>query len=202
MRKPSFVLSIAMLVLATVSYASDDPKHVPSAREKAEMEAMMKAATPGEAHKKLSPMVGTFDVKVKMWNAPSAAPMESTGKTVNTWVLGNRWVAQNFEGNFMGMPFSGIGYTGYDNVRKQYVGTWMDSMSTQVMVGKGTREYAGSKTFSFESSMADPMTGKTMPVKEKVTVTDDDHHVMEMWMPAPNGKMFKMMEITYVRSGS
>ena len=201
MRKTPYALSIAMLALAAVTYAADPPKNAPSAHEKAEMEAMMKAATPGEAHQKLSPMVGTFDVKIKMWSAPSAPPVESTGKSVSTWVLGNRWVAENFEGTFMGMPFSGIGYTGYDNIQKIYVGTWMESMSTQMMVSKGSAD-AGGKTMNFTSSMADPMSGKTMPVKEKVTVTDENHHMMEMWSPGPKGKMFKMMEITYTRSGS
>ena len=201
MRKTPYALSIAMLALAALTYAADPPKKAPSAHEKAEMEAMMKAATPGEAHQKLTPMVGTFDVKVKMWNAPSAPPAESTGKSVNTWVLGNRWVAENFEGTFMGMPFSGIGYTGYDNIQKSYVGTWMDNMSTQIMVSKGSVD-AGGKTMTFNSTMADPMSGKTMPVKEKVTVMDQNHHMMEMWSPGPNGKMFKMMEITYTRSGS
>ena len=165
------------------------------------MEAMMKAGTPGEAHQKLAPMIGTFDVKVTMWNTPTAPPMESTGKSVNTWVLGNRWVAQNFEGNFMGMPFVGIGYTGYDNIQKSYVGTWMDNMSTQMMVSKGSVD-AGGKTMTFKSSMSDPMSGKTMPVTEKIMVTDENHHKMESWMPGPNGKMFKMMEISYSRAGS
>jgi hypothetical protein len=47
--------------------------------------------------------------------------------------------------------------------------------------------------------MDDPVSGKTMPVKEVVTVTDKDHHMLEMWMPDPAGQMFKMMEISYTR---
>lgn len=200
MKKTTLALGIALLTFATSAFSADPPaKKAPSAEEMAQMEAMMKAGTPGEGHARLAPMVGTFDVTVKMWNSPSAPPMESTGKSVNQWVLGNRWVAQNFEGNFMGMPFSGIGYTGYDNIKKAYVGTWMDSMSTQMMVSKGTID-SGGKSLTFDSSMDDPMSGKTMPVKEKVTVIDADHHMMESWGPGPDGKMFKMMEIQYSRS--
>jgi hypothetical protein len=47
--------------------------------------------------------------------------------------------------------------------------------------------------------MNDPMTGKLCKITEKVTVTDNDHHMMEMWGPDPSGKNYKMMEITYVR---
>ena len=185
------------LALCTSALFADDPKKAASDMEKAQMEAWMKASTPGDAHKKLDGMVGTWDVKVKSWMAPGAPPMESTGSAVNAWVLGGRWMEEKFTGTFMGMPFQGIGYTGYDNIKKQYVGTWMENMSTAVMVSTG--KGGSGNTWEFASSMDDPMTGKTMPVTEKVTFTDADHHTMEMWSPGPDGKMFKMMEIAYSR---
>jgi hypothetical protein len=166
--------------------------------EKAMMEAMAKAGTPGEAHKKLDPMVGTFDVKAKMWMDPSKPAEESTGKTESKWVLGNRFVQENFEGTMMGQPFSGMGYWGYDNITKKYTGTWMDSMGTAMMNSTGTMDASG-KVLTYTSMMNDPMTGKLCKITEKVTVTDNDHHMMEMWGPDPSGKNYKMMEITYVR---
>ncbi len=181
----------ATLVLVLVASAASgaDKKKAPAGPpdEKAMMEAMTKAATPGEPHKKLESMVGTWDTKVTMWMDPSKPPEESTGTSENRWVLGNRYVQQTYEGTFMGQPFSGIGYTGYDNITKKYTGTWMDSASTAMMnmTGKGT--------------MNDPMTGKACKLTSKVTVADNDHHTMEMWGPDPSGKVYKMMEITYVR---
>ena len=188
----------AILLLSLTSLAQTQTKKEMSAEEKAAMDAMMKAATPGDAHKKLASMVGTWDVTVKMFPQPGAPAQESKGSSENKWVLGGRWVQENFTGDFMGMPFSGIGYTGYDNIKKQYIGTWMDSMSTSMMASSGTADASG-KSYEFSSTMDDPMTGKSMPVKSKVTVTDDDHHSMEMWSPGPDGKMFKMMEINYTR---
>jgi hypothetical protein len=32
----------------------------------------------------------------------------------------------------MGMPMSGFGMTGFDNTRKQYVGTWADTFGTSI----------------------------------------------------------------------
>jgi hypothetical protein len=173
------------------------PKQM-SAEEKAMMEAWQKSMTPGAAHKQLDGMVGTWDTKVKSWMAPGAPAMESTGTSDARWVLGGRWIEQRFSGSFMGQPLEGIGYTGYDNVTKHYVGTWMDNMSTGAMVSKGSAAADG-KTWNFDSTMADPMTGKSMPIKEKVVVVDNDHHMMEMWSPGPDGKMYKSMEIHYTR---
>ena len=98
----------------------------------------------------------------------------------------------------MGMPFTGMGFTGYDNIKKKYVGTWMDTMTTSMMISSGTANADG-KSYTFTSTMDDPMTGKSSPVKETVTIVDDDHHTLEMWSPGPDGKMFKTMEIAYTR---
>jgi hypothetical protein len=189
-------LGACAVVFSSIVFAQDQPKMSPE--EKAQMDAMMKAGTPGDAHKKLSSMVGTWDATVKMYPMKPGAPVQqSTATSESKWVLGGRWVQEMVTGSFMGMPFNGIGYTGYDNIKKQYTGTWMDNMGTATMISTGNM--TGDKTFEFNSTMDDPMSGKPMTTKTKITVVDDDHHVMEMWGPTPDGKMMKMMEITYSR---
>src|SRR6266542_3201094 len=68
-----------VLVLMASAASGDDKKKAPAGPpdEKAMMEAMTRAATPGEPHKKLDVMVGTFDTKVKMWMDPSKPPPRS-----------------------------------------------------------------------------------------------------------------------------
>jgi hypothetical protein len=44
------------------------------------------------------------------------------------------------------------------------------------------------------------MTGKDMPVREVFTIKDDNHQMMEMWMPDESGKEFKTMEIRFTRA--
>ena len=188
----------AILLSSMPLLAQNQTKKEMSAEEKAQMEAMMKAGTPGEAHQKLASMIGTWDVEVKMYPQPGAPAQVSKGTAVNKWVLGKRWVQENFTGTFMNMPFNGIGYTGYDNLKKQYPGTWMDNMSTATMVSLGTGDTSGN-TYEFNSTMDDPMSGKPMAIKEKVSVADKNHHTMEMWAPAPDGTVYKMMEINYTR---
>ena len=198
MRKLS-PLALMVLLLATPAFAQDKHQHPQmSAEEKAAMEAMQKAMTPGENHKMLNNMVGTWNTTVSMWMAPDAKPNVSKGTSTNRWILGNRYIEQKFTGTFMNMPFNGLGYTGYDNVKKQFWGTWMDNMSTGTMMTTGSTDDGG-KSFKFTGTMADPMTGKDSQLEERVIVKSKDEHVMEMWGPAPDGKMFKMMEIVYKR---
>jgi Protein of unknown function (DUF1579) len=194
-------LSLATALLCAFTFAAladhDHDKKKP-AMDPAMMETMMKAGTPAEPHKRLDGMAGTWDTKITMWMMPGMDPMTSTGTSTNQWMMGGRYLEQRFTGDFMGMPFEGLGYTGYDNVKKQYWGTWMDNMSTAPMTSTGTVSADG-KTWDFIATMSDPMTGKDSQSKEKITVHSADHHTMEMWGPGPDGKDFKMMEIQYTR---
>ena len=74
------------------------------------MDAMMKAGIPGDPHKKLDGMAGTWDTKITMWMMPGMDPMTSTGMSTNQWVMGGRYLEQRFKGDFMGMPASGKRY--------------------------------------------------------------------------------------------
>ncbi len=189
-------LVLALLIVCAAG-AQEQKQPQMSAEEKAQMEAWQKYMTPGEGHKALDQMVGTWETKVTMWQQPGAQPTVSSGVSENHWVLGNRYVEERFKGTFMGMPFEGIGYTGYDNAKKQYFGTWIDNFGTGVMTSTGNT--TDRKLWTFKSNNTDPMTGKDMPVESRMTVADADHHLFEMFSPGPDGKMFKMMEIAYTR---
>jgi hypothetical protein len=204
--KPKGILAGAALlvVIAALAIGADEkakktaPAKGGQMDEKAMMEAMAKYSTPGPEHKALEQFVGTWDATVKMWMAPGAPPQESTGTAENKMALGGRYLEQHYDGKFMDQPFTGMGYTGYDLYKKQYVGTWMDTMGTTIMNSTGTADPSG-KTMTFTGMMDDPMAKKTQPFKEVMKVVDNDHHTFEMWSPGPDGKMFKMMEIAYTR---
>lgn len=163
------------------------------------MAAMLAAAQPGEAHKVLNAFEGEWKGTVTFWEPGSDAGQTSEGKMHSKWALGGRWLRQEWHGEFMGMPFEGLGYWGYDNVKKQYVSTWMDSMSTGMMLSTGSYD-AGTKTFTLTGSFTDPM-GAEQKAREIIKVVSADKHVFEMWGAGPDGKDFKMMEIVYTRPG-
>jgi hypothetical protein len=125
------------------------------------MEAWQKAATPGEAHKKLEPV--RRNLRRARAHVGRDEPVEAAGglhrTMTSTWVLGNRFVQQNYEGTFMGEPFNGMGYVGYDNVTKKIVSVWMDSASTGMMVMTGNADATG-KLVTAKGTMSDPMSGR------------------------------------------
>ena len=76
--------------------------------EAAAVKALQSAMTPGEGQKKLTPMIGTFDVKIRTWVSPASQPVESTGTMVSAWVLDGRYVQSMLAGEVGGAPFSGL----------------------------------------------------------------------------------------------
>ncbi len=190
---------IASLAVLTSSLAiAEDKTAPPGTDQKALMEAWMKFATPGPAHKALQPLVGTWNVKTTTWMAPGTPPVGSEGVSEVAWVLGGRYLEQKNEGSFMGQPYSGIGYTAYDNYKKQYLGTWMDNVGTSILSMSGTADASG-KVVSMDGKMDDFMTGKVLAIRSTLRIVDDDHNVYEMFAPGPDGREYKMMEIDYTR---
>jgi hypothetical protein len=168
-----------------------------TAEQKAEMEAYMKAGTPGAPHKALAATAGTYDVTARSWQAAGAPPMEEKGTATRSMALDGRVLVEEFKGSMMGMAFTGHGMRGYDNVTGKYWGTWMDSMSTGLMVSEGTCNASNACTFTGEWN--DPV--KKGPVTSRMTSrwTSPTTEVFEMYGPGKDGKEFKMMELTYTK---
>lgn len=183
----------ALCLLALPTLAQDKPKE-PAAPDA----GMMAAISPGEPHKRLARMAGDWTVTNKAWMDPSQAPTESTGTMHGEMILGGRYIQTLWTTSFMGMPFEGRGTEGYDNLAKQYVSSWVDSMGTGILHSTGTCDDKGMKC-SLKGDMMDPMTGKKSYIRQEITWLDDNTFKNEMYGPGPDGKEFKWMEMTIKR---
>ncbi|HEX5759527.1 MAG TPA: DUF1579 domain-containing protein [Thermoanaerobaculia bacterium] len=199
----SCTVAIVALVLAAPLVAGangDEPKQAMpemTAEQKAEMAAYMEAGTPGAAHKRLADTAGTYDLAIKSWHEPGGPAMESTGTATRSMALEGRVMVEDVTSSMMGMPFTGHGMTGYDNVTGKYWATWNDSMSTGLMVSEGTCDKSGACAFT--GSWNDPI--KKAPVQARMASrwTSPTVQVFEMHGPGKDGKEMKMMEITYTK---
>lgn len=191
----AFGLAVAAAVTAAAprALAQDEPKKKEAA---VEMEAWEKMNAAGPHHKALERFAGEWDAEVKTM-MPDGSEVKTKGKQVARMTLGGKFLESTFEGSMMGKPYAGRGLTGYDNVRKKYVSTWADSMSTGVMVFVGDAPADGKVfTSTAEQTSAD---GKTEKWREVTTFHDDESYTFDMFVETPDGKDFKMMSIRYTR---
>lgn len=162
-----------------------------------DMKAMMAYAAPGDNHKMLAKMAGTWSATVTFWMQPGAAPMTSSATAVNEMILGGRYLQSKNTGTMMGQPFEGMGITGYDNAKKVFIATWVDNFGTGILTMTGTWDDAA-KGIVFSGKEVDPTTGKEFAYRQVVKNPDDHTQIMEMYANMGSGE-FKNMEIKYTR---
>jgi Protein of unknown function (DUF1579) len=190
----------AVGMIAAAAIAGEEKKAMPKdmKMDAATEQAMPAENMPGPNQDLMKKLAGNFDYALKMWMAPGTAPMESKGKRTGEMVMDGRYLQEKFTGDFMGQPFEGLGTLAYDNVQKKWVSTWIDNASTGIMVSTGTCD--GKGTWEMKGEMPDPMSGKMVMTRGVTTLKDDNTIVMSMYVPGPDGKEMKMMEITLTRS--
>jgi hypothetical protein len=225
MKTSLFVTSVLVTALAGSAFAQTEKKEeskpepvavapastavAPAAQpsEAEMMKQMMEMSKMNENHKLLSSLDGNWNYTIKMWMNPdpNAKPQESKGTATRKSVMGGRYVMMDVSGKFQ-MPgedgkmkevqFKGMGLEGYDNVKKKFVGSWIDNMGTGIMFSEGDYD-AATKTFTYTSEM-EPMPGMKSQVREVLKMTDTNHMMLE-WYENQGGQEKKTMEIAYTR---
>lgn len=185
---------LCIVLLASVAIAKKADKQMDP---QAMMETYKKLATPGEPHKQFASMAGSWTTQSKEWMEPGKPPMESTGSVEMKMLLDGRFLQQEFSGNMMGQPYSGVGITAYDNLRKRYVSAWMDTMSTGIFTMEGTATADG-KTITLKGHHAEPGGGE-MTHRAVWKLVDNNTQTFDMYGAHRGGKETKMMEIVYTR---
>ncbi|MEZ4269329.1 MAG: DUF1579 domain-containing protein [Myxococcota bacterium] len=186
---------LALLLIAAPAWAGETPDH----DHEAGMAEWLKLSAPGDGHKALEPLVGTWDTVTKLWmGGPDAPATESRGTAVTTWILGGRFLREVVKGQMMGQPFEGESLLGYNNMRKVYEGSWIDSMATHIASSKGSMDPSG-KVLTMYGEMDEPMMGVYGRMVRMTTVIESpDKHVFTMY-DLHAGETYKAFEITYTR---
>ncbi len=161
------------------------------------MEIYKKVGTPGEPHKLLAKLEGSWITRTRGWMEPGKPPVESSGTCEQKLILDGHYLQQFYSGDMMGAPFTGINFLGYNNHTKKYESIWIDSMSTAIYFFVGPASGDG-RTITQECSYDDPVRGPS--VWRSVTkIRDDNTLEFEMFIKPKGGKEEKMMEMTVSR---
>jgi hypothetical protein len=167
-----------------------------------DMMACMEAGTPGEQHQILQDkFVGNWTGTAKMWMAPGMEPtnIETTMKT--TTVLDGRFIHTKATGDSPFGPFTGVGYAGYDNLKGQYVSSWVSNHGTGIMNGVGKLSDGGAK-FTWTYDHMCPINKKPVTMREVYHFNGDSSMTIEMFGPDPKtGKEFKSMHFELNKRG-
>jgi hypothetical protein len=188
--------ALVAAALAAGCASTGAPEAPPSPEEM--MKAMMADGTPGAAHAELAADAGEWVVDGTMWMDPSQPPMQTKATATIRMALDGRYQVQDYRGDFMGAPFHGVATTAYHNGSKEYLSTWIDSMSTGMSFSRGTKDASGA--IHFRGSHAGP-DGKPMNSRIVLRHEGPDRIVMEMYGNCEDpGSERKSMELVYTRA--
>jgi hypothetical protein len=195
----TFVIGSALAMVWTGAARAEE-KPAAGQSPEAMMAEWAKLNQPAEQHAVLKKMVGKFTAEAKMKMAADAPEMVSKGEETNEMILDGRFLQSTYSGDMMGMPFRGVGMMGYDTVKKKFTTYWMDNSSTGAMFLEGTADASG-KVITFTGQMPCPMKNNEMvPMRQVMTLIDDNHMRFEMFSPGPDGKEFRGFVIEYTRA--
>ncbi len=192
-------VSFSCLALALIAspIIAKEKKHEKPMDPQQMMEIWKQAAVPGEPHKLFAGLAGTWTTTTKEWMEPGKPPTESTGTAELKMLLDGRFLYQEYNGEMMGQPYSGIGIDAYDNMTKKYTTAWMDSMGTGIFIMQGTAGADG-RTITLKGSHPEPGGGQ-MSHRAVWKIIDHDNQTFDMYGTHHGGKEMKVMEIVYTR---
>jgi len=150
-------------------------------------DAMQQMPQPTKQHRQIQrgagEWVGTLTMK------SPGMPTEPVEAKETVRKHGPFWVVTEFKCQFMGMPYMGHGCFGYDENKGEYVGTWLDSMSSHLSIMRGKHdEESGGIVMHWD---APDMTGKIVPHRS-VQVQTEDAYTMTFYTDGKESMVIDM----------
>ncbi len=137
MKALTIVLATGALCLGTATVSLADHQEEGQSQE-GHGDAGMPPMGPPPEMKELEAMNGEYTVKFFYKMDPTSEEwIETEATAVLSTVVGGGAQQLVFEGEMMGMPFSGIGLTSYDRQTTKWQSTWVDSMGAKISMYTG-----------------------------------------------------------------
>jgi len=159
--------------------------------------ARRKSADPGESRKVLLALAGHWITSSKSWSV-AGEPTVTPGTVDARLILDGRFLEQNFSSTMMAKPITGIGILGYDDEKKKFVATWLDSRSNGIRRGEGTLDAAG-KVLAMKWSATGKGAGGPTATTAIQRFESDSRRVSEFYEKGADGKDRQFLEIVYTR---
>jgi hypothetical protein len=156
----------------------------------------MNMPPPAKEHAWLRRFEGDWDTEGEIVMGPNQPPMKVTGSD-RARTIGGFWLV--CEGRGEQMNFESRLTLGFDEKKKKYVGTWVDSMSSHLWSYEGTLDPSG-RILSLETEGPQPDDpAKTAKFREVTEFKSDDHRVFTSSRLNPDGQWATMLTIHFRR---
>ncbi len=166
------------------------------------VEALRRAAAPTDMHKVFKTIKGKYDQAIKWSAAPDSEPRTATARCEADRPLGSTFVEVTASGKWLDFEFEGRGAMGYDSGAQEYVIVWMDTLSTRILVCRGTIDEA-TGAISLFGEYYDTIASKMREIKIVMTILDKKGAAnLKVYDITPGSPQFMFLEIDSSRHES
>ena len=151
----------------------------------------------GPEHAEIAKCVGTWDVAFTMWTQEGAPPVKSTARAIFSPVFNGRFIREDYTGEFLGKPFTGVGTLGYDRAAGHFVSMWYDSVSTGIMHSTALPGISG-EDLTFEGVGVCQETGEEQSVRHVMHKDSDNRFILSFYRGEGDDEK-QAMELVYTR---
>jgi uncharacterized protein DUF1579 len=170
------------------------------------MKQMIELSKPGENHRLLAGIAGTWNLTGRHLQPYSnAKPRDFKGRFIRKALWEGRYFISETTGEKLQMPWSDgkevtvkdMAIEGYDNNKKKFFSSYIDNhWDTGVIAWEGSYDSAA-KTFTYVTEIEETP-GVKIKMQRLVRILDDNNYREEMYEER-SGKELKVTEINYTR---
>jgi hypothetical protein len=199
MVKYLYIIFIIILLVACSSDISQEQQEKQSQEEL--MATYMELAQPGEEHKLLASLTGTWNMDIKLWMQPGADPMAFPGTCQNKMILGDRFLLSESQGGEGEMYTETHVLIGFDGRHKKFTQVGFDTWGTYYVTATGPYDEK-TRTITMYGEDEDPIIGKTQKYDMIIRFINENKYITEVVFKdfrTPNQEPFKSVEIIYTK---
>ncbi len=199
------ILQLAFLVFLAPALAlgdsSEEPQgNISEVQPEEDLDSWIASlGEPGEDHKVLEALEGTWEGKGSIWDGSTSEPIPITATVERHWVLGGRYLREQVDvrtGD--GEVFETLGFIGFNNEAAQYELLTIDNISTAMLLETG-KFNPDSKKLMIRGSYRDPATGFVIDRRVEMDLSQEGRIDVVGYTTTEDGREYKSLEGTVTR---
>jgi hypothetical protein len=193
-----------LLIFSGLLGANHDAFAQQATNATANLPASTRLALPGEQHRWLNPLVGTWAVEMLVWPAPGAAPIVSKELTATrAWTLEGRYLREELTGKFAGNPSNRVAILSYNNLEERFELVTIDTFEPGQMWyashGKGSPSKIELVGENVEAGFGEKPTGRKRTLRFEFEILSD-RSVERIYVKYPGEKEYLFVEQRFTRA--
>jgi hypothetical protein len=171
----------------------------------ASLPASTRLAMPGDQHRWLEPLVGSWTVEMLVYPGPGAAPFVSQGlRATREWTLGGRYLREELRGAVMGNESARDAILGFNRLDGRFELVTVDTFEPGQMFYAGRDEPTPTRFSlhgdSTEAGMGAEPTGRRRDLRFEFEIQGPDRNIQRIFVRYPGGAEFLFVEQRFTRA--